>query len=70
MNLIPKLEKAPNGKFVLMFTLTTEAEFIEVLKKDPTMSRFGYTLQCSSKEEALRIKSRMEWIWEVQSKNK
>ena len=50
MNLIPKLEKAPNGKFVLMFTLTSEAEFIEALKKDHKMSRFGYTFKAKDNQ--------------------
>ena len=60
----PKLQRMSDGRMMLMFTIKTKDEFIEALKKDPKMSRFGYTFQAKDKEEAAEIMNILEKHYE------
>ena len=60
MNLIPKLQKVEDGRFMLFFTIKTKEEFIEALKKDPKMSRFGYTFKAKDNQELMEIVEMIE----------
>jgi len=56
----PKLQRMSDGRMMLMFTIKTKEEFVEALKKDPKMSRFGYTFQAKDNEELMEIVNMIE----------